>query len=807
MLTPADLAFARATQDLSLVPLEKLLECAAHPSAGTLQERLEGRGLLTPADSQAAAEAAENRGQQDGMRGERYTLGEILGRGANGVVLNARDRRLGRPIALKVHARGADLDAIELGRFAHEAQVTGQLAHPSVVPVHDLGFLSDGRPYYTMKRIDGRSLKQVLDAYKKDEPGIVEEWTVPHMISVLLRVAQALAFAHDRGVVHRDVKPANVMVGEYGEVLLLDWGVARVLGTAASGRDAVHTWRSLGQDDQTIAGTIAGTPAYMAPEQAQGRIDVIGPHTDVWSLGIVLFEFLCGQRPFKARSVRGLLEVIVKEVAPRPSLISRRFPISAELEQVVLRCLARDPADRYADAGQLAAALQELLEGSRQREEAEQLTRRAGAKAAAYVHAAEAAARREDELQDLETSQAPWADRPDRQAVWALEGRWRSLRKLRDDTYDEAVSLYLAALERAPGNEPARTGLASLYLRRMDEAEQRGERGAARFFRGQVLRYDTGALRPVLDGQSRLHIATDPPGAECRLRPIVEQDRVLVAGEARPLGATPVDSIPVGSGGWVVELQAPGRVRARLPIWAERPRTLRFDLTLPREGAVADDFVWIPSGPFLSGGDPAALGATRRREVRIGSFALARHPVTVSQFREFLDSGGAAQGHSCWTGPDAVPDALRGLLPALGVSYPGAQAYARWLSNSTGSRFRLPTHDEWEKAARGADGRIYPWGNAWEPTFCNGPDSQPREALPEPIGSRVEDQSVYGVCDLAGGVSEWVTGAVPHRPDRAWLRGGSWNGLPQQARICSRLSMARDTRGGTVGFRLAQDVG
>jgi len=810
VLTDVEIAFARQISELGMVALEALLPHiaarGADPRGPDLRQRLLNADLITPEEADDAAAAAAGKPRAEGLRGRRYVVGRELGKGANGIVHLAGDQRLGRSVAMKMSNKGRDCDDVELLRFAHEAQVTGQLAHPSIVPVHDLGVLPDGRPYYTMKRIEGETLKQVFDDLKKDVGERDEIWTVPHTMSVLLRVAQALAFAHDRGVVHRDLKPANVMTADYGEVLLLDWGVARVLGEAAPGVEEVATWRSVGEEDKTVHGTIAGTPAYMAPEQARGEIDRIGPPTDVWSFGILLYEFLVGRRPFRAKTVRELLEKVASEEIVAPSLTKCRVPVPTELEDLLLQCLEREPHDRFASGRELADAIEAWLEGSKRREQAEVLTRRAAGKAAAHAHAAEAAASKEAELTAGEATLPPWAEPEQRRQLWDLEQSWRNLRSLRDDTYDEAVALFQAALEREPDSEDARSGLASLYLRRMDESLQRGERGAARFFRSQVLRYDTGLLRRILVGASRLNLAGDPVGAEVVLRRVAPRGRQLVADDGRPIGTLPLQDVALSSGSWLVEILAPGRQAVRISVFADRPRMLSFDVSLPGLDLVADGFRYVPAGPFLAGGDPRALDGEPREERRLDAFGIGRFPVTVREFQEFLTDGGTAQGHHCWTGPPSIPRDVVGELPALGVSYLGAAAYARWLSARTGRRFRLPRHDEWEKAARGADGRTFPWGDLWEPSFCNAPDAVPGEPSPEAVGSRPEDCSVYGVRDLAGGVHEWVESDVAHRPELGEVRGGSWNGHPQMARLCSRARRPRAGRGGTIGLRLLQEL-
>ena len=804
-----ELAFGRAALELGLVELEQLLDASAEAGAAgapTLPRVLVSRGHMTEEQAVDVMQIATDRPEAAGLRGDRYRVGPLLGKGANGAVMLAGDDRLGRKVALKLHGKGAELSAIELNRFCHEAQVTGQLPHPSIVPVYDLGLLPDGRPYYTMKRIEGITLKEVLDSLKRHDSAFEETWTVPHTVSVVLRVAQALAYAHDRGVVHRDVKPANVMVGDYGEVLLLDWGVARVLGRASVGHEQVATWRSEGEEDRTVVGTIAGTPAYMAPEQARGDIAQIGPAADVYSLGVMLYEYIARRRPFTARDVRELLHKVVSDPVAAPSLIEGARRVPNELEALVMRCVEKDPDDRFPNGRALADAIEAFLEGSRRREEAAELTARGARKSTAYVGAAESALEAEQTLRAREDQLAPWAHAEDRRPVWRAEDRWRELRRLRDDSYDDAVSLYQAALDRQPQNEEARAGLASLYLRRMDEAERRGEVGAARFFRSQVLRYDPDVLGRLLEGQATLTLECDPRDAQVTIRSLSTQDRVLRPGPGQRVQPASLAALSVPRGSWLVELRAPGRAPATLALLVDRPQNLAIRLRLPAQGELLDGFVLVSAGPWTRGGDARALDSQERSVPWSETFAIAKHPVTVAEFGAFLADEGNRAGHGCWTGPEGLAEGERSRLPALGVSYEGAVAYAAWAAARDKRTLRLPTNDEWEKAARGADGRAYPWGNSWEPGFCNNRDAERGDARPRPVGSFPEDVSVYGVADLAGGVSEWVSGDVPHRPDRAWLRGGNWNGHPQEGRLCSRTTAPRSTRGGTVGFRLVQEL-
>ena len=199
---------------------------------------------------------ADRVGEALDLRG--YALAEQIGAGGMGEVYHSSDPVLDRDLAVKVMKAGADADAGAEGRFLREARVTGSLQHPGIVPVYNLGRLADGRLHYTMKLVRGRTLKDLL----RDSPAGPER--VPRLLAVFEKVCQAVAYAHSRGVIHRDLKPSNVMVGEFGEVQVMDWGLAKRLGPLQDGPP--------GTSGETQEGTLLGTPAYMPPEQAAGQV-------------------------------------------------------------------------------------------------------------------------------------------------------------------------------------------------------------------------------------------------------------------------------------------------------------------------------------------------------------------------------------------------------------------------------------------------------------------------------------------------------------------------------------------------------
>ncbi len=239
-----------------------------------------------------------------------YAIGEEVARGGMGAVLQARESATRRIVAMKLMLRGGD--ARSTLRFIEEAQVTAQLEHPNVPPVHDLGIDAQGRPFYTMKLIEGITLKKVLELLKEGVPATVEKYPLGTLLTDFQKVCDALAFAHSRGVIHRDLKPANIMLGKFGEVLVMDWGLAKIVGTKGALRDdatagasevtVIGARREQSEVFSTMDGSIMGTPHYMSPEQAAGEIETLDARSDLFALGIILYEILTLERPFTGRS-------------------------------------------------------------------------------------------------------------------------------------------------------------------------------------------------------------------------------------------------------------------------------------------------------------------------------------------------------------------------------------------------------------------------------------------------------------------------------------------------------------------------
>ncbi|MBY0523723.1 MAG: tetratricopeptide repeat protein [Gemmataceae bacterium] len=288
--------------------------------------------------------------------GLRFRILRPYARGGLGEVFVAEDQELHREVALKeIQDRHAD-DPQSRARFMLEAEVTGGLEHPCIVPVYGLGTYPDGRPFYAMRFIRGDSLKDGIERYHKHS-GIRGEKSVEFrkLLDSFVDVCNAIEYAHSRGVLHRDLKPGNIMLGKYGETIVVDWGLAKPRGAIeenARSEERLLQPSAISGTMETVAGAAVGTPQFMSPEQAIGRLEMLGPASDVYSLGATLFAVLTGKPPFAGLDVGDVLKKVQCGDFPRPRQVLAG--VAPALEAICLKAMALKPADRYASARALA---------------------------------------------------------------------------------------------------------------------------------------------------------------------------------------------------------------------------------------------------------------------------------------------------------------------------------------------------------------------------------------------------------------------------------------------------------------------
>lgn len=355
------------------------------PISQFLLEKLNQSGVASP----EMLEALEETG--DGP----YLLERQLAEGGMGAILTATDQNLRRTVALKVILSGADADPDMIQRLITEARITGQLQHPNIVPLYDLGVTGDGVVYYTMQLVQGITLNDVLEKIRDGDEEMLKQFPLPALLTAFQKVCDAVAYAHSRGVVHRDLKPDNIMLGEFGEVMVMDWGLAKLLVSDEECTDTeflVREEENLIDDNsyQTLSGAIKGTPRYMAPEQALSQADEIDERTDVYALGAILYAILTLHAPVGGATVDEVLKNVATGAIASPtdfnthatSTISAREreevekPISppalehcpdrkvpASLSAVAMKALGRRKKNRYHSVSELQRELEAYQRG------------------------------------------------------------------------------------------------------------------------------------------------------------------------------------------------------------------------------------------------------------------------------------------------------------------------------------------------------------------------------------------------------------------------------------------------------------
>lgn len=677
---------------------------------------------------------------------DRYEDRGLVGVGGMGLVRRVFDPDLERTVVLK--STRPELEGL-VAALLNEARVTARLQHPGIVPVYELGTLEDGRPYFTMREVRGRSLRQLLDE------GLELRTAINH----LRGAAVAVAFAHDLAVIHRDLKPENILVGRRGEVVVADWGIAREL-------------------DQNVRGA-SGTPAYMAPEQAVGGLE--DERTDVWALGMVLYEILYGHPAF-GRDPQAALEALHAGVALE---FPTRAAVPPELAVLATRCLSRRAEGRPKDAAAVVDALQDWLDGANRRERARGLVEQADElQASAQRCEREAEVLRERAAAALE-SLPTWADVEVKASAWELEERAATLSSESSELVRRWEQLLSTALELVPDFEPALCRLADHHKRGHLDAERAHDTERAESCLRQLEYYDRGAHAAYVKGDGALTLHTSPP-AEAVLYRYTEIGRRLRPVRVRSLGRTPIDAVTLPMGSYVVELEAPGYHTATYPVWIGRQQhwdgippggTAPEPIPLLRQGVLGPDEVYVPAGWFQSGSPEDVPQMLPFRRVWCDGMVVERYLVTARRYfawlNELIDTGrvdDALRWAPRVAGPQLdgelaplfvglsdrgrfeISDPVEPDHPAVYLTIEGCEAFAAWRAEQSGRPWRLPSELEWEKAARGVDARIYPWGSWFEPTWCRMRESYDGPPLPAAVDQYPIDASPYGMVGISGNV-------------------------------------------------------
>ncbi|MDQ7779976.1 MAG: bifunctional serine/threonine-protein kinase/formylglycine-generating enzyme family protein [Planctomycetota bacterium] len=545
----------------------------------------------------------------------KYIIKEEIGKGGLGSVVLAFDNDIGRPVALKF-LRG-DLRADFAQRFQRESVITGRLEHPNIVPVHDIGAMACGltpgkrsagvppvpecarvgegtgtagtavphsgtggpsvpasrsaaptgkaddagrrddpaapQLYMAMKLIKGRNLGEIIFSLLERETESVKRWTLRRLIEVFHDVCQAMAFAHSKGVIHRDLKPTNIMVGEFGETLVVDWGLAKVVGEKDIFEEAFargirasadDIWKSGETPQLTMEGDVVGTPQYMSPEQAAGQVLEVDERSDIYSLGAILYEILTLRPPYEGKTVGEVLQkaitckltppatrvasVAAETGAPRKQAESqdlgdllRTRTVPTELQEICLKCLSKRKEDRYRSASELAEQVMLYLEGAKEQERRHELAEECGRVGrqflVAYFDLKEkletAKKRARESLEKTRGCEPIEKKRP----AWRAEDAAKATERALVRALNDAVAKFMEGIGHESANERVRKGLCELYWDRFLSAEMRGDEMDMAYYQGLILAYGREWFRNALKGEGSLAVNVQYYACNCLL--------------------------------------------------------------------------------------------------------------------------------------------------------------------------------------------------------------------------------------------------------------------------------------------------
>lgn len=462
----------------------------------------------------------------------RYAEIETLGRGGMGEVFRVRDHYLGRDVAQKrLLPQFADSPEHVMA-LRREARIIGGLEHPAIVPVHEIGSRPDGTPYYTMKLVRNTSLGDVIELLRIGDREAVERYTLRRLAAIFMSLAQGLEYAHSKGVVHRDLKPENVLLGEFGEVQVMDWGIAKRMDSGSKAE-----------------GFIVGTPAYMSPEQASGRDSQVDHRADIYAFGVMLYEVLALRRPFGGETSEQQLEATRTLTPLPPSVLAREREVPAELEALVMQMLAKEPAARPQSMREVWAALERFLAGEAERERRRQRAADCYARAMGELERYRRMAAERDYLRQEEEHLArmvrPWDDYAQRQQLLSLRHRLAVLDVLYAHAFGTVTELLRDAIE-ADDHQGARQRLIELYWARHDEAEARQDAATKLFFArlAHELEQDARGERSF----GLLQIRSQPSGATVYAVPFSDYKDGARLQTRWEIGKTPIldARLPVG---------------------------------------------------------------------------------------------------------------------------------------------------------------------------------------------------------------------------------------------------------------------
>jgi eukaryotic-like serine/threonine-protein kinase len=755
---------------------------------------------------------------------ERYQKIEHIGEGGMGIVYHVYDHLLHRDLAIKVLNIDLVKNSSLLKRFIEEARLCAWLQHPSIISIHEFG-LWDHQPAFLMDLVEGNELRYYIKQLHQDmthEKWTSGAWSFRRLLEALYQVSMTINFTHQKGVIHRDLKPQNIMLGLHGQVLVLDWGIAKPCNPSTKSDQQTPLekalqpikssqspldWQRLSVS--THVGVLAGTPAYMSPEQAYGDASQIGPWSDVYGLGTILYEIMSGRAPYQFLQENTDQQSVIEQIrqqAPSPlyvlndlkavPAITHDFRIPQELIELCQHAMSRSIKERITNANEFAQRLRDILDGTQRREKALAFIKKAKQNQEESIQATYESKEALKKSQDLLNLIPSWESAYIKQQGWELEDQAQQAQVLSQYLYSEQFRLLQQALAQDDTCIEAHQDLAFIYLdrHRQEELQKNLEKAHnheadLRFHLSYLPMQDPVRKRieVYLYDYAKFQLYTVTPAYVDIFRYDLLQRRLSATSMSGQLESPIHHELPIGS--YIARIFASGYKDVWYPFNLKREKNWivqkpnqeqPYKIPLISQEQSDEQECYIPAGYFASGGDLITPNSAPARTVWLDGYVIHRTPVTHRDFLEFLNdllkrysieialrwvprqqASDNKLGESFYKIVDHRFIHPQGELylnyPVVLVTWYAACVYASWKEEKDGKPWRLPLELEWEKSVRGVDGRAFPWGEYFDPSWCAMMDSHSdgSKAKIYPVGTFKEDVSVYGVRDGAGNIREW----------------------------------------------------
>ena len=800
--------------------------------------------LFDPGEAGKTLSAGELRrrlGLPEGDAIEDYGELRTIGLGGMGAIFSGHEPWLMREVALKILRPAYRWIPERIGAFIREARTTAQISHPNIVPVYRIGVFESSGVYFSMKRIRGETLREIIARLADGDAGARRRYTLRRLLEIFVSACNGVAFAHHRGVIHCDLKPANLMVGDYGEVLVMDWGMAQCRETGDLGGAGVE----LG-GEPAKSNTMGGTPAFMAPELLTGTGEP-DPLTDVYSLGGILYSILTWRpSPYPVDLPPEELQKLAAGSSPQPpgKAAHPDRAVPRELEEIALKAMARNRSKRYQSVAELLEDIHNYLDGYPVRAYSPNIVYRtvkllrrrplvplvALAAALTLIGAGLWNGLRERLTAENLLSLAEYNFQDGHAANLSLRQSCRKLASPRlaesdagnairadaarhkarmIDNYDSALEL----LGRIPDPEVHRSPrIRAMYCdifrdRLTGELMSRDDRAVRETLAQLRERWperfaDAAAADPALrrmtrridDGVGKVVLSAAPRWVKVELRR-GEELRTLDLASGAP------QTLELASGCWEALFTDASGGTLPTPLFVHPALTVRFKFSPPAR--LEPGYVYIPA--------KEKMGFDGTVEVS-GAFQISAAEVTVEAYLEFwrglppkekrkyravLDASG--EPVFLWDENGKLSPSCSPHQPVTGITGGAARAYCRHLSAKLGKKVSLPREWQWRRAARGSDGRKYPWGNEHRPDIGVLAGSAKSSKI-APAAAHFGDVSPYGVVNLAGNVREFALSSAGDR-DLVLVLGGSYLLPPHHATVDAAQFRRWCDRGDDIGFR------